>query len=262
IRASVAGLPDSRTTISTIRSCFSTRSASARCTKRTRSSTASPAHPGCALRARSSAARTSDAFCTSISPMGSRVTGLEIASRRRAPGGTSIGVTMAMGRVYHRPVVEIFFLCARRAGLSHAEYAAHLLLRHAPLALRHHPRLRGYALHVVEESLGDSEPIDSVNALAFDSFADFAEHPYDSAEGERLVIEDHARFLGGAAGYAGRGQIHHDAQPGSELGVATPGTQWICALRRRARLSAARFHHALGSGFVPDLLPGQPGPTR
>ncbi|HKC49450.1 MAG TPA: EthD domain-containing protein [Myxococcota bacterium] len=159
-------------------------------------------------------------------------------------------------------MVEIFFLCARRAGLSHAEYAAHLLLRHAPLALRHHPRLRGYALHVVEESLGDSEPIDSVNALAFDSFADFAEHPYDSAEGERLVIEDHARFLGGAAGYTGHGQIHHDAQPGSELGVATPGTQWICALRRRARLSAARFHDALGSAFVPDLLAGQPGATR
>ncbi len=159
-------------------------------------------------------------------------------------------------------MVEIVFLCTRRAGLSHAEYAAHLLLRHAPLALRHHPRMRGYALHVVEESLGDSEPIDSVNALAFDSLADFAEHPYDSAEGERLVIEDHARFLGGAAGYAGHGQIHHDAQPGSELGVATPGTQWICALRRRARLSAARFHDALGSAFVPDLLAGQPGATR
>src|SRR5258706_43158 len=121
MRASVAGLPDSRTTISTIRSCLSTRRASARCTKRTRSS------------------------------------------------------------------------------------------------------------------------IDSVNALAFDSLADFAEHAYDAAEGERLVTEDHARFLGGAAGYAGHRQVHHDAQPAAELGVATPGTQWICALRRRARLSAGRF---------------------
>src|SRR5262245_42067645 len=182
MRASVVGLPDSRTTTSTIRSCLSIRSASARCTNRTRSATGSAAQTGCALRARSSAARTSAAFCTSISPIFSPVTGLEIASLRRAPGATSIGVTMAMSRVYHRPVIEIFFLGQRRAGLSHAEYRAHLLERHAPLALAHHASLRGYGLYVVDEALDGAPALDSVNALAFDSLPDFETRLYDSAE--------------------------------------------------------------------------------
>jgi hypothetical protein len=169
---------------------------------------------------------------------------------------------MAMRRVYHRPVVEILFLCTRRPGLSHADYAAHLLARHAPLALRHHPRLRAYAVNVVDEALGDAEPIDSVNALQFDALADFEEHLYDSPEGERLVTEDHARFLAGASGYAGRTRVHHDVQLAGEPGSATRGTQWVGALRRRGQLSAERFHDALDSAFVPDLLAGQPGATR
>src|SRR5262245_61506984 len=204
MRASVAGLPDSRTTISTMRSCFSTRMPSARWTTRTRSETGSAAHAGCALRARSSAARTSAAVCTSISPIFSRVTGLEIRSLRRAPAGTSIGVTMAIARVYHRRVVRLWFLCTRRAGLTHAQYAAHLLERHAPLALRHHATLRGYTLYLVEASGDGAPPIDSLNLLEYDAFEDFATRNYDSPEGERIVTEDHARFLGGAAGYEAR----------------------------------------------------------
>jgi hypothetical protein len=104
--------------------------------------------------------------------------------------------------VYHRAVVRLYFLCARTTELTHAQYAAHLVERHAPLALRHHAPLRGYVLNVVDEALDDAEPIDSVNALAYDSLADFETRNYDSAEGERIVSEDHARFLGGAAGYA------------------------------------------------------------
>jgi uncharacterized protein (TIGR02118 family) len=169
---------------------------------------------------------------------------------------------MAMGRVYHRPVVKIFFLCARRASLSHAEYATHLLERHAPLALRHHARLRGYAIHLVDEALDGAEPIDSVNALTYDSLSDFEANAYDSPEGERLVTDDHARFLGSASGYATREQVHRDAQPAGALGSPTAGAQWICALRRRARISAERFSEALESAFVPDVLASQPGATR
>src|SRR5262249_54240585 len=114
-------------------------------------------------------------------------------------------------RVYHRRVVEILFLCTRRPELSHAAYLAHLRERHAPLALRHHGPLRGYAVHEVEESLPGAPPLDSINALTFDSLADFATRLYDSPEGERLVTEDHARFLGGAAGYAGTRRVHRQA---------------------------------------------------
>jgi hypothetical protein len=147
-------------------------------------------------------------------------------------------------------VVEIFFLCARRAELSHAAYVAHLLERHAPLALRHHPRLRGYAVYEVEEALGSAEPIDSVNALAFDSLEDFERRLYESAEGERLVTEDHARFLGGASGYAGRLRVCRDSGPAA--------AHWLCALRRRPGLGAERFAGEL----VPELLAGQPGASR
>src|SRR5262245_4826961 len=223
MRASVAGLPDSRTTISTIRSCLSTSSPSARCTNRARSSTGSAAQAGCALRARSSAARTSAAVCTSISPIFSRVTGLWIKRRRRAPAGTSIGVTMAIARVYHRAVVRLWFLCSRRAELTHAQYAAHLVERHAPLALRHHRTLRGYALNLVDECADEAAPIDSLNLLEYDAFEDFATRNYDSPEGERIVTDDHARFLGSANGYEARALAAHGA-PGAAA------AKWICAL--------------------------------
>jgi EthD domain-containing protein len=162
-----------------------------------------------------------------------------------------MGVTIAIrGGVYHRVVVEIFFLCSRCAGLSHDDYAAHLLERHAPLALRHHPRLRGYTVWDVEEAVAPAEPIDSVNALAFDSLEDFEQRLYESAEGERLVSEDHARFLGGASGYAGVLRVCHDAGPAP--------AQWLCALRRRAGVTAERLRGEL----VPELLAGQPGAAR
>ncbi|MFI5316848.1 MAG: EthD domain-containing protein [Myxococcota bacterium] len=159
-------------------------------------------------------------------------------------------------------MVRIFFLCARRADLSHAEYASHLLERHAPLALRHHARLRGYAVSIVDDALDGAEPIDSVNALTYDSLADFEAQAYDSLAGERLVTEDHARFLGGTAGYATRAQVQHGAQPAGEPGSASAGTQWLCALRRRANLSPERFSDSLASALLPDLLASQPGATR
>ncbi|HTO07712.1 MAG TPA: EthD domain-containing protein [Myxococcota bacterium] len=147
-------------------------------------------------------------------------------------------------------MVEIFFLCARRADLSHLAYSAHLLERHAPLALQHHPRLRGYTVYDVEEALPPAEPIDSVNALAFDSLQDYERGLYASVEGERLVSEDHARFLGGASGYAGHLRVLHDSGPAP--------AHWLCALRRRAGLDAQRFSAEL----VPELLAGQPAATR
>jgi len=164
--------------------------------------------------------------------------------------------------VYHRAVVKIFFLCTRCASLSHAEYAAHLLERHVPLALRHHARLRGYTVSIVEEALDGADPIDSVNALTYDSLADFEAHAYDSPEGERLVTEDHARFLGGAAGYATRERVHRDDRAEAELGAATPGARWLCALRRRPQISSERFAEALASAFAPDVLSSHPGATR
>src|SRR5262249_56914237 len=101
------------------------------------------------------------------------------------------------------------------------------------------------------EEVGDgAEPIDSVNALAFDSLADYEGRLYDSPEGERLVTEDHARFLAGASGYAGHLRLHHDAGPAA--------AQWLCGLRRRPGVAADR----LAGELVPELLAGQPGAAR
>ncbi|HTO69231.1 MAG TPA: hypothetical protein VMR31_05165 [Myxococcota bacterium] len=159
-------------------------------------------------------------------------------------------------------MLRLFFLCTRRAELSHGAYLEHLLVRHAPLALRHHARLRGYAIFAVDEALAGAEPLDSINALDYDALADFTAQAYDSPDGERAVTEDHTRFLGGAAGYAAERVLLHDAQPEVPLGSATPGVQWLCALRRRPELALERFERALVDALVPDLLASQPGATR
>lgn len=145
-------------------------------------------------------------------------------------------------RVYHRGVPRLYFLCARRPDLTHAQYACHLLERHAPLALRHHTTLRRYVLNVVDEALDGAEPVDSVNVLEYDTLADFETRNYDSAEGERIVTEDHARFLGGAAGYA--------TEPTRFASAPDPArVKWICALRSRANL---------GVELVPEILAAHP----
>ena len=144
--------------------------------------------------------------------------------------------------MYHRGVPKLLFLCARRPELSHAEYARHLLERHAPLALRHHPALRRYVLNVVDEPLDGAEPLDSVNALHYDALADFETRGYDSPEGERIVTEDHARFLGGAAGYATEERVFA-ASP------APARVKWLCALSGRANLAAE---------LVPEILAAHP----
>jgi len=162
---------------------------------------------------------------------------------------------MAMAVAYHRTVVKLIFLCARRAGVSHAQFADHLLERHAPLALRHHASLRRYVLNVVE---GD-DAVDSVNALSYDALEDFERRNYDSAEGERIVTEDHARFLGGASGYLTQERVHRADSGSTTPGSRSPGVKWICALRRTARLSAEDFASRLETEVVPELFAGQAG---
>jgi hypothetical protein len=144
--------------------------------------------------------------------------------------------------VYHRRVPLLWFLCSRRDGLAHGAYARHLLERHVPLALRHHATLRRYVVNVVDEALDGAPPIDSVNQLGYDALADFETRNYDSPEGERLVTEDHARFLGGAHGFA--------TEPRVVAAAREPvRTKWLCALRTRADLAAE---------LVPEIAAAHP----
>ncbi|MGH7292554.1 MAG: hypothetical protein ACREJT_15150, partial [Myxococcota bacterium] len=96
----------------------------------------------------------------------------------------------------------------------------------------------------------------------YDSLADFELRNYDSAEDERLVTEDHARFLGGAAGYLCHASVARDVRARVAPGACSPGVKWICALRRSGRLEPERFASLLTAELVPEILAGQPGVTR
>jgi hypothetical protein len=89
----------------------------------------------------------------------------------------------------------------RRPDLTHAQFVEHWLTRHVPLALEHHPLMTRYVTNVVDQRLSDDG--DEWDGFAAISFA----HPDDrtrmfaSKEGERLVREDIARFIGFTAPY-------------------------------------------------------------
>ncbi len=110
--------------------------------------------------------------------------------------------------------------------------------------------------------LEEDDAIDSVNALSYETLADFETRNYDSAEGERIVTEDHARFLGEASGYLTRESVVRADAPGLATGARSPGVKWICALRRTERLTAESFASRLESEIVPELLAGQPALTQ
>jgi hypothetical protein len=123
-------------------------------------------------------------------------------------------------------MVKLLFLCRRRPDITHERYAELLLEGHVPLALRHHPTMRRYVVNIVEEALAGAPPLDSVGALWFDTLADFRERLYDSAEGERVIARDVARFMGGADAYATREYMVRapapSAAPARKLVVCLP----------------------------------------
>jgi hypothetical protein len=139
-------------------------------------------------------------------------------------------------------VVKLVFLCRRRPDLTRAEYARRVLEEHAPLALRHHPTLRRYEIHVAESDPEDGPEVDSLPALWFESLADFSERLYDSPDGREAIRRDVARFMAGPAdAYATREIVRVDARPAAARGARTPGAKWIRALRRAPRTSREDF---------------------
>jgi len=99
-------------------------------------------------------------------------------------------------------MVKLVFLCRRRPELTHEQYVDMLLREHVPLALAHHPTLRRYVVNIVDSTRGPAPALDSIGELWFDSLADYRERLYGSAEGERIIGRDVARFLGAAAAFA------------------------------------------------------------
>jgi uncharacterized protein (TIGR02118 family) len=111
------------------------------------------------------------------------------ATPRHAPLGT------------RSPGVKLICPIQRLPGMTHAEFAAHWFQRHGPLALAHHSRMIGYVHNLVEQRLSPTgEDWDGIAEMHFAAEADL-QNMFDSPEGERLVREDMARFIGKVAAY-------------------------------------------------------------
>ena len=114
---------------------------------------------------------------------------------QKRPAGAPVFGTRSAG-------VKLVCPLARRSGVSHADFVEHWLTRHVPLALAHHPGMTRYVTNVVEQRLGNSGPdLDGIVELHFPSAQVLATGMFDSPEGERIIREDMARFIGRTAAY-------------------------------------------------------------
>ena len=159
-------------------------------------------------------------------------------------------------------MVKLIFLCRRRPDLTHEQYVERLLDGHVPLALRHHPTMRGYVVNVVEQTGAGLEPIDSIGELTFDSLADYEQRLYDSPEGKTAIERDVAGFLAGADAYVTEEhvQLAHDVRRAT--GARSPGVKFFCPVRRRQDLSREAFvAHWFGT-HAPIASAHHPGLTR
>lgn len=108
--------------------------------------------------------------------------------------------TVALGQA--TPGTKLFCPLVRRSNLSHEQFVAHWLGTHVPLALRHHPGMTRYKNNVVDEALSpDAVPWDGFAEIQLDVSGDWHHGLFDNAEGERIVREDIARFIGRTGAY-------------------------------------------------------------
>jgi len=158
-------------------------------------------------------------------------------------------------------MVKLIFLCRRRPELTPGQYADRLLRGHVPLALRHHPTMRGYVVNLVEQVGTGVEALDSIGELSFETLADYEQRLYDGPEGRSVIERDVAGFLGGADAYVTTPHVQLDAAELRATGERSPGVKLVCPVRRRADLSREAFldhwfgtHVALARAHHPGLV--------
>jgi uncharacterized protein (TIGR02118 family) len=114
---------------------------------------------------------------------------------QKAPAGSPVFGTRSAGIKLVCPVV-------RRGGMSHADFVEHWLTRHVPLALKLHPGMTTYVTNVVDQHLGTTGlDLDGIAELHFPSAEALRTGMFSSPEGERIIREDIARFIGRSAAY-------------------------------------------------------------
>jgi uncharacterized protein (TIGR02118 family) len=100
------------------------------------------------------------------------------------------------------PGITMFCPLRRRPELTHAEFVHHWQTVHVPLALAHHPLMVRYVTNIVDQRLDDASPDwDGFAEIAFTTAGDARERLFGSPEGERIVRDDIARFIGHTFAY-------------------------------------------------------------
>jgi len=132
------------------------------------------------------------------SPEGERIVGRDVAGFMG--GADAYATTEVVQRsIAERPPgqrtvgMKMFCPLRRRPDLTHEQFVEHWQTVHVPLALIHHPHMTRYVTNIVEQRL-------SPNAPEWDGFAEITLDPtqplFGTPEGERIVRDDIARFIG------------------------------------------------------------------
>jgi hypothetical protein len=162
---------------------------------------------------------------------------------------------------------KIFVFLYRTPSLTREEFAQRYLQEHAPLVLQHCPRLRRYAVNVVEK---DTEGFDAAVELQTDTVEDFLdkERLYDSADGRLVVEESAARLVSARNVYLVTEGVQRDYDRTWPDGERSPGIKLVAPLKRIDGLtheqfvehwtnthSALALKHVLGMGrYVTNVI--------
>ena len=106
----------------------------------------------------------------------------------------AVGTAPVGGRT---PGITMFCPLRRRPDLTHQQFVEHWLTTHVPLALEHHPHMVRYITNVVDQRLSNSgSEWDGFAEISFANPADVGERLFATPQGERIVRDDIARFIG------------------------------------------------------------------
>jgi hypothetical protein len=145
--------------------------------------------------------------------------------------------------------------------LARAEFCRIYLEEHAPLVLEHCPRLRRYAVNLVERT-PDEADFDVVAEFWLDDVVDFDDRSrfYASAAGRQLVSDHAAGIVRAAIGYHVNETVQRDYVRDWPDGERSPGVKMIAPLQRVNGLTHEEFarrwvdtHAALALTHVPGI---------
>jgi uncharacterized protein (TIGR02118 family) len=94
------------------------------------------------------------------------------------------------------PGVKLICFVRRKADITHEYYLQHWRYNHGPLAVARQPGFWHYVQNHIVDWLTEGTPnFDGIGELHFKSPGEVKTGMFDSAEGERLIVEDTLRFI-------------------------------------------------------------------